>query len=164
MPWRCSAWKRRCVRRVRSRSGSCRSRSPPGCAWPLRWMSPRTVLVFDFGGGTLDVTVMRVGGRRATSSRRPGMPIGGDLLDEDVMDRRLLRYFGEHLHWGPQQLPMPQHILDTVRRWYTIPELNDPGTLRFLRDLERERQARHATAGARAPLAGAWQPRLAALP
>src|SRR6185437_15400333 len=42
--------------------------------------------------------------------------------------------------WGPQRLPMPQHILDTVRRWYTIPELNEPGTLRFLRDLERERK------------------------
>ncbi len=104
---------------------------------------PATVLVFDFGGGTLDVTVMRVGGTARDVLSTSGVPIGGDLLDEDVMDRRLLRYFGEHLHWGPQQLPMPQHILDTVRRWYTIPELNDPGTLRFLRDLERER--RHET-------------------
>ncbi len=101
---------------------------------------PRTVLVFDFGGGTLDVTVMRIGGRAREVLSTSGVPVGGDLLDEDVMDRRLLRHFGEHLRWGPQQLPMPQHILDTVRRWYTIPELNDPGTLRFLRDLERERK------------------------
>jgi hypothetical chaperone protein len=27
-----------------------------------------------------------------------------------------------------------------VRRWYTIPELNEPSTIRFLRDLERERK------------------------
>jgi hypothetical chaperone protein len=101
---------------------------------------PRVVLVFDFGGGTLDVTVMRVGGDVREVLSTAGIPIGGDLLDEDVMDRRLLRHFGEHLRWGPQQLPMPQHILDTVRRWYTIPELNEPGTLRFLRDLERERK------------------------
>jgi hypothetical chaperone protein len=101
---------------------------------------PCTVLVFDFGGGTLDVTVMRVGGESREVLSTAGIPIGGDLLDEDVMDRRLLRYFGEHLRWGPQRLPMPQHILDTVRRWYTIPELNEPGTLRFLRDLERERK------------------------
>ncbi len=101
---------------------------------------PQNVLVFDFGGGTLDVTVMRIGGDARDVLSTAGIPIGGDLLDEDVMDRRLLRYFGEHLRWGPQQLPMPQHILDTARRWYTIPELNDPNTLRFLRDLERERK------------------------
>jgi hypothetical chaperone protein len=100
----------------------------------------RTVLVFDFGGGTLDVTVMRIGGNERTVLSTAGIPIGGDTLDEDIMDRRLLRYFGEQVRWGPQQLPMPQHILDTARRWYTIPELNEPSTLRFLRDLERERK------------------------
>lgn len=102
--------------------------------------TPRTVLVFDFGGGTLDVTVMCVGGGLRDVLSTAGIPIGGDLLDEDVMDKRLLRYFGENIRWGPQQLPMPQHILDAVRRWYTIPDLNDPATLRFLRDLERERR------------------------
>lgn len=118
--------------------------------------APRTVLVFDFGGGTLDVTVMRIGGGERAVLSTAGIPLGGDTLDEDVMDRRLLRYFGEELRWGPQQLPMPQHILDTVRRWYTIPELNEPRTLQFLRDLEREpkaetrRQARALLALARA--------------
>ncbi|HEX3721742.1 MAG TPA: Hsp70 family protein [Nitrolancea sp.] len=102
---------------------------------------PRAVLVFDFGGGTLDVTIMRIGGDERTVLATSGIPIGGDVLDEDIMDRRLLRYFGEQLRWGPQKLPMPQHILDTARRWYTIPELNEPGTIRFLRDLERERNA-----------------------
>jgi hypothetical chaperone protein len=100
----------------------------------------RTVLVFDFGGGTLDVTIMRIGGAERAVLATAGIPIGGDTLDEDIMDRRLLRYFGEQLRWGPQQLPMPQHILDTARRWYTIPELNEPATIRFLRDLERERK------------------------
>lgn len=99
---------------------------------------PRTVLVFDFGGGTLDVTVMRIGGRERTVLATAGIPIGGDILDEDVMDQRLLRYFGESVRWSPQELPMPRHILDTVRRWHTIPELNDPGTLRFLRGLEQD--------------------------
>lgn len=102
---------------------------------------PRVVLVFDFGGGTLDVTIMRIGGDERSVLATAGIPLGGDILDEDIMDRRLLRYFGEHLRWGPQKLPMPQHILDTARRWYTIPELNEPGTIRFLRDLERERNA-----------------------
>ena len=109
-----------------------------GLRWAAGLAAPRTVLVFDFGGGTLDVTVMRVGGGRSDVLATAGIPIGGDVLDEDIMDQRLLGYFGEHVRWSRQQLPMPQHILDTVRRWYTIPELNEPGTLRFLRQLGRE--------------------------
>jgi hypothetical chaperone protein len=50
----------------------------------------------------------------------------------------MLRHFGETVRWGAQQLPMPQHILDAIRRWYTIPELNEARTVDFLRDLERE--------------------------
>ncbi|HET9015172.1 MAG TPA: Hsp70 family protein [Thermomicrobiaceae bacterium] len=109
-----------------------------GLRWAAGLTVPRTVLVFDFGGGTLDVTVMRVGGAERTVLSTAGIPIGGDVLDEDVMDQRLLSYFGEHVRWSGQRLPMPQHILDTVRRWHTIPELNEPGTLRFLHQLERE--------------------------
>ena len=112
-----------------------------GIRWAAGLPAPRTVLVFDFGGGTLDVTVMRIGGGRQHVLATAGIPIGGDVLDEDIMDLRLLGYFGEHVRWSRQKLPMPQHIIDTVRRWYTIPELNEPGTLRFLRQLEREPSA-----------------------
>ncbi|MHB8647923.1 MAG: Hsp70 family protein, partial [Thermomicrobiales bacterium] len=117
--------------------------------------APRTVLVFDFGGGTLDVTVMRIGGGERTVLSTTGILLGGNTLDEEIMDGRLLKYFGEHLRWGAQQLPLPNHILDAIRRWYTIPELNEPGTVAFLENLEREttggarRQARALRALAR---------------
>lgn len=100
--------------------------------------APRTVFVFDFGGGTLDVTVMRIGGGERAVLATAGIPLGGNMLDEDIMDGRLLRHFGESVRWGPQRLPMPQHILDAIRRWYTIPELNEARTVDFLRNLERE--------------------------
>lgn len=99
---------------------------------------PRTVLVFDFGGGTLDVTVMRIGGGQRSVLSTTGILLGGNTLDEDLMDTRLLKYFGERLRWGPQDLPMPNHILDAIRRWYTIPDLNEPRTVAFLENLERE--------------------------
>jgi hypothetical chaperone protein len=99
---------------------------------------PRTVFVFDFGGGTLDVTVMRVGGGIHEVLATAGIPLGGNTLDEDIMDGRMLRHFGESVRWGSQQLPMPQHIMDAIRRWYTIPELNEARTVEFLRNLERE--------------------------
>jgi hypothetical chaperone protein len=100
--------------------------------------APQTVFVFDFGGGTLDVTVMRLGGGRHDVLATAGIPLGGNTLDEDIMDGRMLRHFGELVRWGPQRLPMPQHIMDAIRRWYTIPELNEARTVDFLRNLERE--------------------------
>lgn len=103
---------------------------------------PKLVLVFDFGGGTLDVTVMRIGGAVREVLSTAGIPLGGNTLDEDIMDGRLLKYFGEELKWGDQGLPMPRHILDTLRRWYTIPQLNDRRVLAFLDSLTRETQAK----------------------
>lgn len=103
---------------------------------------PQLVLVFDFGGGTLDVTAMRVGGDVREVLSTAGIPLGGNTLDEDIMDGRLLKYFGEELKWGDQRLPMPRHILDTLRRWYTIPQLNDRRVLGFLDSLTRETQSK----------------------
>lgn len=100
--------------------------------------APQNVIVFDFGGGTLDVTVMRVGGGTREVLSTSGIPLGGNTLDEDLMDRRLLKYFGEDLRWGEQKLPMPRHILDAIRRWYTIPVLNDARVLSFLEGLEHQ--------------------------
>ena len=99
---------------------------------------PQTVLVFDFGGGTLDITVMRVGGGARQVLATGGIPLGGNTLDEDMMEGRLLKYFGEDLSWGEQGLPMPRHILDSLRRWYTIPMLNDLRIMSFLQGLGRE--------------------------
>jgi hypothetical chaperone protein len=54
------------------------------------------------------------------------------------MDRRLLKYFGEDLRWGEQRLPMPRHILEAIRRWYTIPVLNDQRVINFLDSLTHQ--------------------------
>ena len=99
---------------------------------------PQLVLVFDFGGGTLDVTVMHIGGRQREVLSTAGISLGGNTLDEDLMDARLLKYFGEGLRWGDQGLPLPRHIVEALRRWYTIPILNDERVLRFLSSLQHE--------------------------
>lgn len=101
-------------------------------------LAPQNVLVFDFGGGTLDITVMRIGGGLREVLSTTGIPLGGNTLDEDLMDRRLLKYFGEDLRWGEQQLPLPRHILLAIRRWYTIPMLNDIRVLSFLDSLTHQ--------------------------
>ena len=47
-----------------------------------------------------------------------------------------------HLRWSEQGLPMPRHILDALRRWYTIPVLNDRRVLGFLEGLTRQTASR----------------------
>ncbi|MDQ2805416.1 MAG: Hsp70 family protein [Chloroflexota bacterium] len=102
-----------------------------------RLTEPQTVLVFDFGGGTLDVTVMRLGGGVAPQILSlDGVAIGGDDLDSRIMEGKLLKYFGEGVTLGPRRQEFPRHMLERITRWQTIRELDNPKTLDFLREQE----------------------------
>jgi hypothetical chaperone protein len=71
------------------------------------------VLVFDFGGGTLDVTVMRIDDRGAREVlATDGVPIGGDLLDRRIVMGKLLPHFGAGATLGPRKMPLPAVLLD----------------------------------------------------
>ncbi len=102
------------------------------------------VLVFDFGGGTLDTTIVRVGEQhRRKSNRRDdilatnGRVIGGNTLDEEIMEHKLFKYFGEDTRWSEQSLHMPNYIFGMLRRWYTIPNLQQQRMYAFLDDVSR---------------------------
>jgi len=94
---------------------------------------PQNVVVFDFGGGTLDITVMRVGdpaGRQIFSTG--GVGIAGDAFDQRIIERLLLDHFGRGSTWGEDAAPFPDKYTDPLVHWQTIPELNRPESLRFL--------------------------------
>ncbi|MBI5879524.1 MAG: Hsp70 family protein [Chloroflexi bacterium] len=103
--------------------------------------------VFDFGGGTLDFSVIRLGpGRRGRPDRRDdilavgGVVIGGNTLDEDVMERRLLEYFGSRATartLSGNSVAYPQWLLSLLRSWHTIQLLNERGTVKFLREFRQ---------------------------
>ena len=102
------------------------------------------VLVFDFGGGTLDTTIVRVGQEhRRKSNRRDdilatdGRVIGGNTLDEEIMEHKLFKYFGEDTRWSEQSLHLPNYIFGMLRRWYTIPNLQQQRMYAFLDDVSR---------------------------
>ncbi len=63
--------------------------------YELMTSKPQNVVVFDFGGGTLDVTVMRIGepGRRQTFATG-GVGIAGDAFDQRTIETLLLDHFG----------------------------------------------------------------------
>lgn len=101
--------------------------------------------VFDFGGGTLDFTVIRLDPARATRADRMedilavgGVVVGGNTFDEEIMEKRLYKYFGKHYVGRTMtgaEMRLPRWILMQLRSWYTIPFLNERKTLDILREL-----------------------------
>jgi hypothetical chaperone protein len=91
------------------------------------------VLVFDFGGGTLDVTVMRVDGHgHSTVLATDGVPIGGDLMDRRIVMGKALPHFGAGATLGPRRLPLPAVLLDHLSEWQTIVELTQQRYLNII--------------------------------
>lgn len=90
------------------------------------------LLIFDFGGGTLDTAVLKGDKVLATD----GVYIGGDLLNADIMQDKLWPYFGSTATWSDQNLPMPTHIYEALGSWYSIPTLNNPDMMNQLETLK----------------------------
>jgi hypothetical chaperone protein len=95
---------------------------------------PQNVVVFDFGGGTLDITVMRVGDPAARQIYSTGgVGIAGDAFDQRIIERLLLDHFGRGTSWGEDDAPFPDQYTDPLVHWQTILLLNRPETFDFLR-------------------------------
>lgn len=107
---------------------------------------PQNVLVFDFGGGTLDLTVMRLGdpGRRQVLATG-GIPVAGDVFDQKLVRAKLPRHFGEGSFFGPRhkRLTVPQWIYDSFSNWQTIMELQAAENRQILTDIARTAQRKY---------------------
>jgi hypothetical chaperone protein len=82
------------------------------------------VLVFDFGGGTLDVSVADLSVGQIQVAASVGRDLGGYLLDEDLARARIQRHFG---HGGRlvtltgQVLEVPHEVTGQVVRFKVLP-------------------------------------------
>ena len=95
--------------------------------------SRHTVLVFDFGGGTLDLTIARVGGAEPPEIlATQGVLVGGDDLDRAIMGW-LLPHFG-----GGSDGLLPPQMTDKLRTWQTMPDLSQPYFLERIRRMRRD--------------------------
>jgi hypothetical chaperone protein len=96
------------------------------------------ILVFDFGGGTLDVTIMLLedGGRRSVLAT-DGVPIGGDVLDRRIVMGKLLPHFGAGATLGPRRLPLPAVLLEHLSEWQSIVDLTQPKYLDLIDEVIR---------------------------
>ena len=90
------------------------------------------ILVFDFGGGTLDTAIVEFdNGFKVLAT--DGVYIGGNLLNSRIFQAKLGDYFGKIITYGDSQLPMPKHFNESLNSWFAIPNLNNPEDMNFLR-------------------------------
>lgn len=95
------------------------------------------VLVADFGAGTSDLTIMRLGPeRRGAADRRAdviasgGVPVGGDRFDAEIMRHKLLPHFGLGSTYEVMQKRMvvPMSILGRLLSWHEMSFIRERAT------------------------------------
>jgi hypothetical chaperone protein len=71
--------------------------------WQRRMTGNGSVLTVDFGGGTLDLSVLRYAGERFDVLSTAGADLGGDRIDQLIFRRLLFPLLGEGEAW-PRQI------------------------------------------------------------
>jgi hypothetical chaperone protein len=98
----------------------------------------QTILVFDFGGGTLDLTVLKVSGAGEQEVLAAvGILLGGDDLDSAIMRSKVAPYFGTQaaidMNFDGRPIPFPEHLAELLAQWQTIPALTRPQNLQVIK-------------------------------
>jgi hypothetical chaperone protein len=101
---------------------------------------PQNALIFDFGGGTLDITILHLGdlsNRKVFSSG--GISIAGSDFDRAIIQKRLLPHFGQ----GQVTYNRPdiQELIQAVSDWMALPDLSTPRIKAALEQAIREDKA-----------------------
>jgi hypothetical chaperone protein len=85
---------------------------------------PENVVIFDFGGGTLDIAVMRLGdGKSHKVYASGGVDIAGSDFDRAIIEKRMLSHFG---YGQVKRHPEIMQMVNAVPDWMALPELGTP--------------------------------------
>lgn len=103
------------------------------------------VLIGDFGGGTSDFTLARLGpGRKATGENpvigTSGVAIAGDTFDSRIMMRLVAPKLGlgsNYISLG-KELPVPVWIYSQLSSWHHMFLLKEPRTMAVLREVKTQ--------------------------
>lgn len=82
------------------------------------------ILIFDFGGGTLDICVAKINNNRITKVlANTGMGLGGYIIDEEIARRKLLRHFGRGTKYASlgKTLEIPGYVTEQVTSSFALP-------------------------------------------
>ncbi len=106
---------------------------------------PQKVLVFDFGGGTLDITIMRLGDpQRREVLATGGIPVAGDIFDQKLVRAKLPKHFGEGSVYGPRHeaRETPRWIYDSFASWQKMLELQTAENRQMLQEIAQTSRRR----------------------
>ncbi|MFN8467519.1 MAG: Hsp70 family protein [Caldilineaceae bacterium] len=102
----------------------------------------QTLLVFDFGGGTLDLTVLKVHAGSKQEMQQEvlasvGVLVGGDDLDSAIMRGKVAPYLGTQsaidVNFDGRLVPFPEPLAQLLEQWQTIPALTRPENLPIIK-------------------------------
>jgi hypothetical chaperone protein len=105
------------------------------------------LLIGDFGGGTSDFSLLRVGPGRARDGARgsilgnDGVDVAGDAFDGKIVRHCVTPLLGrgaEFVSLFGRRLPVPEWIYGHLERWHHVSMLKSRRTLQLLIDLRRE--------------------------
>ncbi len=114
---------------------------PVAAAAGLAAVANRVTLVFDFGGGTLDVTVARLGKDAVDILSTAGANLGGFLLNEDISRARVARHFGAGATYRTMtgtRLETPVWLTRQVESFHSLPLADLQHTRNSIRELIRQ--------------------------
>jgi hypothetical chaperone protein len=104
--------------------------------------APKLVLVADFGGGTSDFTVARLGAAAGQVDvlSMGGVSIAGDVLDGTIMRHKVSRHFGSEVTYrapfGRNVLKMPRALMEALCSPADTCLLARRDVMSFLRDVQ----------------------------
>jgi hypothetical chaperone protein len=85
---------------------------------------PQDALIFDFGGGTLDITILRLGDPHdRTVYASSGVDIAGSDFDRAIIRQRMLPHFGQGRIEGQPEILA---LINAISDWMALPELSTP--------------------------------------
>ncbi len=104
----------------------------------------KIALIGDFGGGTSDFTLIRLGPyayKKEHVLGIDGCPLAGDALDSVFMANRLNAYFGATAEYkvalGRNVMRMPPGVIERLDKPAHIVHLTEPSTYEFIREVRK---------------------------
>ncbi len=94
-------------------------------------------LVFDFGGGTLDLAVTHRSGDEVRVVATAGRAVAGDRFTQVLIDLLVAPRLGAGVMWGQKKLRLPAFITGAISDWHQLSALNEKTILDALDDLVR---------------------------
>lgn len=93
------------------------------------------LVVADFGGGTTDFSLIRVGPRKGEVLATGGIGVSGDAFDARVIDAVVAPALGRGSRYRDElggEAPVPAWLYGHLRRWHYLSFLKEESTMRLL--------------------------------